>query len=64
MQRELTSTIGLSENNNELLCDLLVGDDLKENSHLVSKIIMRLCINEKNLYSFIEFFRKLIRNLA
>ena len=60
-QREMTGNIDLTEENNSLLCQLLANDDLKENSHMVSKIIMRLSIDEKNLHSFIVFFKDFLK---
>lgn len=47
-----------------MLFSLLEGDFLKQNAQHISKIIMRLSLDEKNLSSFIHFFKKVIRSLA
>lgn len=48
----------------ELLGNLLQSNFIKDNLHLVSKIIMRLSIQEQNLNNFIVYMERLVRELV
>jgi hypothetical protein len=50
-------SVSLCEKSNGLLCRLLENDYVKENSFMVSKIVMRLSMDERNLNHYIVFFR-------
>lgn len=43
---------------------MLESDFLKQNAQIISKIIMRLSLDEKNFESFVHYFKKIIRSLA
>lgn len=54
----------ISENSVFLLGELLQSDDVRENLPLVSKIIMRLSVEEHNLRNFIGFLEQLVQKLT
>jgi hypothetical protein len=56
--------VRISQDSVFLLGELLQSDFVRENLPLVSKIIMRLSVEEQNLKNFIEYLEKLVRQLT